>query len=443
MFSKKSIGLCIVLCLALALVGCGKKEVKEEATGQVSQKENKKEESIKPEEEKVINIVQFKVEIAEQLEQLKKEYEELNPGIRLEIETIGGGADYSAGLKAKFASGSAPDIFNNFGNKKLDLWVEKLEDLSNEPWVSNLADGIGEQISRDGKLYGLPLNIEGYGFIYNKELFQKAGIAKVPDTLEALEEACIKLEAIGIQPFSNGYQETWVLGGHNFNAALARQSNPKQFITDVIEGKESISDNDIFHEWINLLDLTIKHGTKNAITTDYNTQVTDFATGKAAMMQQGNWTQYQLDKINPDLSVGLLPLAINNTPDDRIYVGVPSNWVVNKESKVKQEAKDLLNWMVSTERGLHYVVNEFKFIPPVKNVDVDASVLGDIAESILDKTSAKGQYSWYDSHLPKGAKAEIGSAMQQYVAGMINKDELFEMFDMVIRDTAEKAAANQ
>lgn len=25
----------------------------------------------------------------------------------------------------------------------------------------------------DGKLYGMPVNLEGYGFVYNKDLFEK------------------------------------------------------------------------------------------------------------------------------------------------------------------------------------------------------------------------------------------------------------------------------
>ena len=49
------------------------------------------------------------------LDRLKKDYENENPGVKLQIETVGGGADYGAALKAKFASGDEPDIFNNGG----------------------------------------------------------------------------------------------------------------------------------------------------------------------------------------------------------------------------------------------------------------------------------------------------------------------------------------
>ena len=51
------------------------------------------------------------------------------------------------------------------------------------------------------------------------------------------------------------------------------------------------------------------------------------------MMQQGNWTQVQIDGINPDLNLGMLPMPITNEPNDKLFVGVPNYWVVNKTRK--------------------------------------------------------------------------------------------------------------
>lgn len=81
-----------------------------------------------------LNLMQFKVEIADQLQAMIDEYEEEHPNIKIKLETVGGGADYGAALKAKFASGDEPDIFNNGGFKELELWKERLADLSGEPW---------------------------------------------------------------------------------------------------------------------------------------------------------------------------------------------------------------------------------------------------------------------------------------------------------------------
>ena len=186
---KKVLASLLVGLLAMGtLVGCGKTQVVKTEDKKVSKVEEKQaDKQEKTQEDKVVKIFNLKVETAEQLEALTKDFEKTHPGVKLEVETAGGGVDYGAILKTKFASGNEPDIFINSGNNELNLWVEKLEDLSDQPWVENLNSGTAEGITKDGKIYGQPLNMEGYGFIYNKDLFAKAGIAQEPKSLEEIK----------------------------------------------------------------------------------------------------------------------------------------------------------------------------------------------------------------------------------------------------------------
>ncbi len=55
----------------------------------------------------------------------------------------------------------------------------------------------------------LPWTYENLGLIYNIELFEKAGITELPDTMDELEAACEKLSAAGITPFALAAKETW------------------------------------------------------------------------------------------------------------------------------------------------------------------------------------------------------------------------------------------
>ncbi|MCM3748120.1 sugar ABC transporter substrate-binding protein [Paenibacillus pasadenensis] len=391
-------------------------------------------------EKVTLNIFQFKVEIADAMNRLKADYEKENPNVTLNIETMGGGADYGAGLKAKFASGQEPDIFNNGGNADLNTWADKLEDLSGEPWQSDVIDTAKEAITRDGKNYGLPMGIEGYGLLYNKDLFQQAGIETPPKTLTELKAAVEKLKAANITPFANGYQEWWILGNHTFNVALANQEDPAAFIKGVSEGKGGLTDNKVITDWFNLFDLMIQNSNKNPLTTDYNTQVTLFASGKAAMMQQGNWTQVQIDGITPNLNVGVLPMPINDdAKSGNIYVGVPNYWVVNKNSKNKEAAKEFLNWLATSETGKKYVVNEFKFIPAMKSVEVaDEKVLGPIANEIMTFSKDGKTSGWYFNQMPEGVPQEVGAEMQAYVAGKVSKEEMIKNIQQKWSNMAKK-----
>ncbi|MES9682700.1 extracellular solute-binding protein, partial [Gottfriedia acidiceleris] len=226
----------------------------------------------------------------------------------------------------------------------------------------------------------------------------------------------------------------WILGIHLLNIPFAQQPDPDKFIADLNAGKVKIPDNDKFKEFIKLFDLTIKYGNKNPLTTDYNTQVTNFASGKTAMMQQGNWTQGMIDGITPNMKLGLLPIPINDDKEamDKIPVGVPNNWVVNKNSKNKEEAKKFLNWMVSSDTGKKYIVEKFKFIPAVKTIE--GKGLGPIADDI-QKYSAEGKVlSWNWFKYPNGATNEFGASMQAYVGGQKNPQQLLQS----LQDTWDK-----
>ncbi|UOY91694.1 ABC transporter substrate-binding protein [Ectobacillus sp. JY-23] len=372
-----------------------------------------------------LNVFQFKVEIADELEKMAKEYEK-ETGVKVNIKTVGGGADYGAALKSQFASGNEPDIFNNGGFNEAITWKDKLEDLSDQPWAKEVYDEAKVPMTVDGKLYGMPMNLEGYGLIYNKELFEKAGITEAPKTLDELKAAAEKLEKSGTTPFSVGYGEWWILGIHALNVPFAQQDNPDQFIQDLSAGKAKFAGNEKFNQFFDLFDLTIKYGNKNPLTTDYNTQVTQFASGKAAMMQQGNWAQPMIDKITPNMKLGFLPMPISNDKDkmDKLFVGVPNNWVVNKNSKNKEEAKKFLNWMATSKTGQTYMVEKFKFIPAFKNIE--GKNLGPLADDITKYMKENKTLSWNWFKYPDGATNEFGATMQAYVGKQKDKNQMLE-----------------
>lgn len=381
---------------------------------------------------KTVHIYQFKVEISEALASLKTEFEKEHPDIKLEIQSVGGGTDYGASLRAKFSSGDEPDIFTIGGNNERDMWLEYLEDLSGEAWAKDVKPLAAKQMTIDGKLYGMPMNLEGYGFIYNKDLFKKAGITEKPLTLTALREASEKLKSAGITPFANGYQEWFVLGNHNVNVAFAQQPDPEAFITGLTDGSKTFAGDPIFSKWIDLLDLTVEYGNKNPLSTDYNTQVTMVASGEAAMMQQGNWTQGQIDGIDPNLNLGILPMPIDDTPEDndKLYVGVPSNWVINKTSPVKEEAKVFLNWLVTSETGKKYITKEFQFIPALDNIKGTEEDLGALGAEVLAYTDNDQALTWNWTRLPNGMPQELSSSIQGYLGGKLTKEGMLKEFQV-------------
>ncbi|WP_082235330.1 ABC transporter substrate-binding protein [Halobacillus massiliensis] len=406
-----------VLCLVgtLGLIGC--------------QKTIDIDEPPEAESSVTLEIRNPKVEIASQFEEMVQAYEKENPHVNIEVHTVGGAMDDFSDLKAQMAAGNGPDIFTNPGYESAKLWKNYLEDLSDQPWVNEAYEESLIPMKFEDQLFGMPMNLEGYGFIYNKDLFEQAGIESLPSTLNDLEAAAEKLQKAGITPFATGYYEEWKLGDHLMNIAFAQQQDTESFIQGLNEGTSSITRNQKFEELLNLLDVTLKYGSKDPLAMDYQMEVQTFAAGEAAMILQGNWIQPMIDERSPNLNIGIMPIPITNqTSNSSLIVNTPNYWVVNKQttSTKKKEAKRFLNWMVSTEQGQRYMTKHLKFIPAFPTIANNQS--GPLAEQTLTyyKQGRTMSSNWFD--FPVGVRQEFGSSTQQYIKKELTRDQLLQNY---------------
>ncbi|MFF2481493.1 ABC transporter substrate-binding protein [Paenibacillus sp. NPDC058071] len=380
-----------------------------------------------------IKVFQFKVEIADALNRMAEAYEK-ETGIKVEVETHGGGEDYSALLKAEIAAGSEPEIFNAESFAAFDAYKDRATDLSGETWAKDVVPAAAVPAQVDGKLLGMPMNIEGYGIFYNKELFKQAGITENPKTLTELENVAKKLQDAGITPFSTT-NEWWSIGHHTINVALADQADPVAFVEGTKNGSEQFKNNEIFKKWINYVDLVFKYSQKDKLTTDYATQVANFASGKSAMIQQGNWIQGDVDKV-AQLDIGLMPIPYDDSGNAHIYTGPANFWVVNSKSKHPEEAKAFLDWMVTSETGKSYLTKEFKFIPALTSITATSEDVGQMGAEVSEQAATAGGWQW--GRYPDGVPQGWGAAMQEYQGGTINQEQLFDKLNKAIDEIVSK-----
>lgn len=393
-------------------------------------------------EQVTVDVFQFKVEIAKELEAAAKAYEAKNPNVKINVQTVGGGGDYGAALRAQFQSGAEPDIYNVGGPQDIADWTAKLEDLSDQPWVAQAMDGILSGATVDGKVYALPFNIEGYGLVYNKGIFEAAGVdtASVKDfaTLEtavkaldakiksgALKEKYPQLEAV----FEYAAKETWVTGLHTSNAALSQEFDNS--LTAFSAKKVEFKNADALKQLIDLMADYSPSGKDRAKlnAVDYATQVDNgLAIERVAVVQQGNWIYSGVAKIDQAVAdnLGILPLPVPGGKSGSIPVGVPMHWAVNKDAPDadKQAAKDFLNWLYTSDEGKDYVVNKFFFIPPLKGYE-GFDPKDSLGKAVKGYAEAGNTMPWVFMGYPTGWGQEIlGTDIQKYLAGEMKWEEL-------------------
>ncbi|MHB9145211.1 MAG: ABC transporter substrate-binding protein [Symbiobacteriia bacterium] len=380
-----------------------------------------------PAPQKEITVFNLKVEIDPALKGLAADFEK-EKGIKVNVKSVGGGADYGAALKAEFQSGKEPDIFVLGGPGDLPTWKSKVADLSNEPWVKEVnPDLLG--LKQDGKIVGFPVAIEGYGLIYNKSILDKAGVN--PDDITsytALEKAFKTIDAkkkeLGLNNVvSLTTKETWVTGMHDLNILFAARDNANQFTDDVFAGKVDFTQDPVAKDYAKMLKLLVDYSDKaNLASIDYNAQVAAFATGKAAFLHQGNWVYPNLKDLKVNFEMGIAPLAVNDSKYSAdIPVGVPSYYVINKDSKNVDAAEAFLDYIAMTPRGHQYMVNEAFMVPAFKNVTLQPQ--DPLAKAIMKYNAAGRTLTWQFNRFPDGwAMQSAGPVIAQYAKdGDVNK----------------------
>lgn len=419
---KKGLVIAIISVMTASslLVGCGSKSTDDSA------------------KQITVDVFQFKVEAKDAFEKATKEYMSKHKNVTINVQTVGGGQDYGAALRSKFASGEEPTIYNIGGPQDALDWKSKLEDLSSEPWVSQAYDGVLEGVKLDGKVLGMPFNQEGYGFIYNKNIFKKAGIdpstiKTYADLEKAVQALDVKKNDLGMESvFALPGKETWVTGLHLSNVAFSNElKDPvSTFNAKTIDFK--------YNEGLKkLFDLQIQYGVKpdgtnkSINSVDYSTSVEQkFALGKVAIIQQGNWVYGSVEGVDKDLAgnIGILPMPIDGAKEGAIPVGVPMYWSVNstKDDETKKAAKDFLNWLYTSDEGKEMIVNEFKFIPAFKGYDASNLQPSDpLAKDIVKYSNEGKTMPWVFMGYPTGwGQNNLGADMQKYISGELTWEQL-------------------
>lgn len=388
----------------------------------------------------VIDIFQNKNEISDALQAAIDTYEEENPSIKINLETVGG-SDYASSLKAKMLGNDPVEIFTLGGPDDIASYQDYLEPLTDQEWVSHVTAGGVDNVTVDGEVYGLPLAIEGYGLIYNKKIFEAAGIdASTLTTYDAIDKAFADLQdQIDEGKLADEFpvleaveeyaaKESWIVGLHTNNVALSQEfkSATNAFNSKSVEYTYGDQLKD-------LIDLETKYTTSKddlslLNSVDYSTQVGGgLAIERVAVIQQGNWISSEVANVSEDVldNLGILPIPLKGVVEDSIAAGVSNYWCVNSKSSdaEKKAAKDFLNWLYQSDEGKQIVVNDLGFIPAFDNYD-DVTISDPLSAEVMRYVDAGKTIPWVFSGQPSGWDSKVAANIQNYLAGSMTWDEV-------------------
>jgi multiple sugar transport system substrate-binding protein len=239
----------------------------------------------------------------------------------------------------------------------------------------------------DGKIWGVPIEVDNYALVFNKKLLKEAGFTNPPETWDELVEMAPKLTKRNpdgtISQYGFAFLSGWDSAVVHPYLALLYSNNGKLFEDDfsrcLLDSKEAI-------ETLEAELKLFKNG-----GTDPAASVWNFPAGKVAMMIMATWYETSLKlgfKDQYEEIVGVAPIPYLKKPATAGYT-----WfiAVDNASKNKKQAWDFVRWLTLDKSGGYTRMGELMAknigsIPPNKaDINFFQSELNDLYTSIFVK----------------------------------------------------------
>ena len=391
-----------------------------------------------------IRYLNFKPEVAEKYAAIAKAYEK-ETGVRVVVETAAANT-YEQTLLSKLSTREAPTIFQINGPKSYAAYKDYLSDLSGSGLYEHLSDR-DLALEKDGKVYGIPYVVEGYGIICNKEIMNRYFALPAKQTsytsvdeiksFEALSAVVRDMQknkaALGIDGVfaatSLKSGEDWRWQTHLFNLPLAYEIEEKG--ADLTEANFSDFSFKYSENFKKLFDLYLENSTvpRSALgTKTVADSMAEFALEKCAMVQNGSWAYAQIageagNKVSPE-DVCFLPLYMGGKDEGKqgICIGTENYYCINAKASEEERAaaEQFLYWLYSSEKGKSFVADELGFIAPFDTFASEEVPSDPLAKEVLHYMQSDGvkNVPWQFGVIPSlRFKEDFGASLLAYAQG--------------------------
>ena len=284
------------------------------------------------------------------MEKLASTYMEEHPNVKIEVQATGWD-EYWTKLEASATSNSMPDIFWMHSNqmyKYADNGI--LADCSDIVETDKYSENaVANAQGSDGKIYGVPKDKDLVVLVYNKELFDQAGVSYPDDEwtwddmTDASEQIYDKTGKYGYMAYAHDQVGYWNFvyqnGGEILNEDGTEAEYTEPATADAIKYYIDLQKND----WCPTQDQFA------------NTSATEqFFSGQGAMFYAGSWdltnfcTTYK--DMNGKWDVAVLPKCPNpENGDGKAVISNSVSYATAAKGKNKDLAMDFLKFLGSEE----------------------------------------------------------------------------------------------
>jgi raffinose/stachyose/melibiose transport system substrate-binding protein len=318
-------------------------------------------------------------------------FEEVTPGVKVELTGIPGG-EYHTKLLTAIAGGATSDALGMEEGMLLTEAAAGHElpciDLTGKVDISGLIDAARMQVEIDGKVYGAPLASYTVGIAYQKPIFAEHGL-EPPTTWQELMDVAQALKDAGETPLVLGAKD-WVHPYFMYIGFSSSVLGPEGY-DQLRRGERKLTDPDVVAAAQLLLDLQPFYQA-GFQATDYVTGKAIFANAQGAMQVAGtaDFTGYR--EVNPEADLGFIAWPGPEEGKFATNTGMELLYTASRFSspEAQEAVAQLVNWLAT--KDAQQMVSDLIALPVHKDVT-------ESADPIRQETvQARGQdvTVWYD-----------------------------------------------
>jgi raffinose/stachyose/melibiose transport system substrate-binding protein len=226
-----------------------------------------------------------KPEAAQIFDDIIQRFHETNPDIQIEQTAP---PDPETVLFARVASGEMPDILFLWPAEYFYQQLMKeglLLDITDQPFMSRANQDYVKMGNYNGRSYAVPMAVSAYGLYYNRDIFEKYGLAP-PSNWEEFISVCKTLKQNGVQAIvfrdrDQGQEFERLIGILNPGVSLTFER--------IARGETSFTVEPELRRLAESMLEIREYGQGDTMGTDTSQARTDFFNQKAAMFINGSW----------------------------------------------------------------------------------------------------------------------------------------------------------
>lgn len=360
-------------------------------------------------------------------------FEEKYPGVKVRYTSYN---DLESELKVRAENGTMPDVTYFPSFIPSEEATEYFEPLGTYDELSKKYNFLEQGRYYEDLVYGIPSSAYFVGVIYNKEVFDEAGITSVPQTMDEFLYAMYLIdEYTDALPFYLGYSEDWILGYWEMFPYIEMTGKASykydEFIRDVNPFREGTVHNQTMRFLYNLVKDGYTEVDKAPMT--WWDSVVGLNAGTVGCTIIGTWAFHEYKNVGPKGdNIAFMPFPNNINGQQNVTVSCDYAYAVSKNSDNKELAKAFVEFMLD-ESG--YALNRNTI--SVLKTDLYPEAYGDLTKTEI-KSSANATAQEYALYHALNSNLNISdvSEYQRIVKSAAGTSD--ESFEDIMNDWNER-----